>query len=347
MVQHTRNFVAICLTLITKIKQRSDKKINSSYTGEFLGIIPNIHDYIRNRALMSTQDFKKHLRENYNWWMLWYYDKEDKNFFNFFTRGLMHEIMKLEEEWANPKNVLEDTITKIVSFFKRHPFCNSPKQHFLILLYCISSKCFYFNRKSMGKKHNQRKYVYLFEYLKDHEKNIRIQTLFLKILVILLNANPNLYQEIQNLGPNDSNMLDSVVSGFNFLKKLFLKRLIPQDIVPFYCQQQILESTIHNLLFNQNPDVKDYLAGIYVLRKFYPTQMIHPMQPRFRHFLIGRSYMTMLLIWRMFHRDKLNNLKRISNSIVTKLMMTTGFFPQTPDKPFIKSFLCLPLKPFS
>jgi len=199
----------------------------------------------------------------------------------------------------------------------------------------------------MGKKYNKRKHVYLFEYLKAHEHNIRVQCFFLKKLVDLLNANPSLYQEIQNLGSNDANMLNSMVSGFNFLKKLFLKRSIPQNIVPFSFQQQILEPTIHHLLFIQTPDVKDYLTGIYVLRKFYPAQMIHPIQPRFRRFLIGRSYMTMLLVWKMFHRDKLNKLKRISNSFVTKLMMTTGFFPQSPGNSAIKCFLSLPLSPSS
>jgi len=350
MNQHIRNFVAIFLTLITKIKQRPDKKVNSTYTGEFLGIKPNIHDYIRKRALMPKAEFEAHLRENYRWWMMWFYDKEDTYFFNFFTKEIMQEIIELEEEWASPENVIEDTLNKIVSFFTRHLFCNSPKQLFLILLYCISSKCFYFHRKSMGKKYNQRKHVYLFEYLKNHEKNIRIQCFFLKNLIGLLNAHPNLYQEIQeiqNLGPNDANMLDSMVSGFNFLKKLFLKRSIPHEIVPFSFQQQILEATIYNRLFTPNLNVKDYLRGIHVLRKFYPAQMIHPIQPRFRRFLIGRSYITMILIWRLFHTDKINKIKRIPNSMVTKLMMTTGFFPQTPGNSAIKWFLRLPLTPSS
>lgn len=346
MSQHSRyarNLVANLLSLITGRRQRPDKKVNNRYTGECLGIKPNIHDYIRKRALMPITEFEAHLRENYRWWMMWYYDKEDTNFFNFFRRELMQEVNELEKEWASPENVLEDTLAKIVSFFTRHLFCDSPKQLFLILLYCISSKCFYFHRKIMGKKYNQRKHVFLFAYLKAHEDNIRIQCFFLKKLVDLLNANPSLYQEIQNLGSNDTNMLNSMVSGFNLLKKLFLKRSIPQNIVHFSFQQQILEPTIHHLLFIQTPDVKDYLTGIYVLRKFYPAQMIHPIQPRFRRFLIGRSYMTMLLVWRMFHRDKLNKVNRISNSIVTKLMMTNGFFPQSPDKPFIKCFLSLPL----
>jgi len=347
MSHPTRNLVAIFLTLITKIKQRPDKKVNSPYTGEFLGIIPNIHDYIRKRTLMPITEFKEHLRENYRWWMMWHYDKEDTNFFNFFRRELMQEVMELEKEWVNPENVLEDTLDKIVSFFTRHLFCDSLKQIFLIFLYCISSKCFYFHRKSMGKKYNQRKHVYLFEYLKDHEKNIRIQCFFLKNLIGLLNADPNLYLEIQNLSPNDANMLDSVVSGFNLIKKLFLKRSIPQDIVPFSFQQQILESTIHHRLFTPNLNVKDYLRGIHVLRKFYPAQMIHPIQPRFRRFLIGRSYITMILIWRLFHTDKINKIKRIPNSMVTKLMMTTGFFPQTPGNSAIKWFLRLPLTPSS
>jgi hypothetical protein len=263
---------------------------------------------------------------------------------------MMQEILELEEEWASPENVIEDTLNKIVSFFTRHLFCNSPKQLFLILLYCISSKCFYFHRKSMGKKYNQRKHVYLFEYLKDHEKNILIQSFFLKNLAILMNANPNLYQEIQeikNLGPNDANMLDSVVSGFNFIKKLFLKRSIPHEIISFSIQQQILEATIQNRLFTPNLNVKDYFDRIHILRKFYPAQIIHPIHPKFRNFLIGRSYITMILIWRLFHRDKINKIKRIPNSMVTKLMMTTGFFPQTPGNSAIKCFLSLPLNPSS
>ena len=106
MNQHIRNFVAIFLTLITKIKQRPDKKVNSPYTGEYLGIIPNIHDYIRKRALMPKAEFVAHLRENYRWWMMWFYDKEDTYFFNFFTKEIMQEIIVLEEEWARPEIVI-------------------------------------------------------------------------------------------------------------------------------------------------------------------------------------------------------------------------------------------------
>jgi hypothetical protein len=314
------NFVSFCLQFITNTNIKKGRIAYKRFSRDVLGIYPIIHDYIINRTMMEHTEFISYLRENHKWWLENHYRSEDKTFFDCFTKDIIHELIILREEYANPEIQIEITLGKSLSFFICHLVCDTPNKKFFLFLQCLSSKCFHFDRKGCGKKWKRKRETSLLDYLKDNKKYIRIQSFFFANLVGLLTFYPTLLQEIENLRENDARMFDSMTVGFKLMTTLFLKKDIPFDRILLPIQQQICEST-SSLLYSIS---KDTLFGYQVLRKFHTFQNMHP---KFRRFLIGRSYFGFVLVWRLFNRDKQNKIRRIPNSLVTKLMMTIRFLP--------------------
>jgi len=164
------------------------------------------------------------------------------------------------------------------------------------------------------------------DFLEVHEQKIRVQSFIFN----LLNSHPALREEIKQLGGNDAVMFESAKTGFRLLTDMFLNQEIPEEIVSLSIQQQICGSTCF-LFFLYLQDTR---LAKQVIQKF---QSAHP---RLRRFLIGRSHITLVLVWRMFYMD------RIPNSFVAKLMMTIGVFPEfVPSNHYTRRFLSLPMHP--
>ena len=92
-----------------------------------------------------------------------------------------------------------------------------------------------------------------------------------------------------------------------------------------WCQSFFQLATFLMKLFARRFNINCAIPLHKVFRKFYPIQTMHP---KFRNFLIGKGKFLFFLVWRLFHQDKENNLRRIPNSLVAKLMMTIGFLPE-------------------
>ncbi len=329
---HFMNFVSFCLQFITNTNIKKGRIAYKRFSRDVLGVYPSIHDYIINRTMMEHSEFISYLQKNYKWWLENHYKNEDKTFFDCFTKDIIQELIQLREEYSNPETQIEITLGKSLSFFMRHLVCDTPNKKFFLFLQCLSSKCFHFDRKGCGKKWKRKRETSLLDYLKDNQKYIRIQSFFFANLVGL----PTLSQEIENLRENDARMFDAMTVGFKLMTTLFLKKNIPFDRISLPIQQQICESTsslMHSIF-------RDNLIGYQVLRKFHTFQNMHP---KFRRFLIGRSYFGFILVWRMFHQDEQNKIRRIPNSFVTKLMMTKGFLPliSRQTSQHIKRFLSI------
>jgi hypothetical protein len=332
-IVHYINFIAICLQFITRSQQKSDKRVQSPYSGEYVGDYPGLHSYIRNRAMMEKPNFEAYLSEKYSWWKSNYYKNEDTSFFNFFTRELMQEIIQLEEEWADPAIELETTLSRIISFFMKHLVCYSPKQTFLILMHILSSKCFYIDRKHIAKKWDEKRYDPFSEVL--IKKDIRIQSFFYQTFVNFIICNPSLLPEIEKLGENDARIFGSISVGFKMLTTLFLKKNVPVQSLPYQLQQQICVSSC-NLWYALKQD-GGLLWYQMMSQKFYSIQN---MDQKFRRFLIGRGQFLFVLVWRMLHQSELNKIDKISRSMCTKLMLTRRFFHRMfPENYTISRFL--------
>ena len=333
---HFMNFVSFCLQFITNTNNKKTREVYKRYSLEVLGLYPNIHQYIIHRTMMEKPDFIAYLRENHKRWLVNHYKNEDWTFFDCFTKDIIQELIQLREEYANPEIQIEITLRRIISFLTCHLAPDTPKKNFFLFLQCLSSKCFHFDRKGCGKKWKSKKETYLLDCLRDNAKNIEVQCFFFTQLVGLLTFYPTLTQKIENLRENDARMFDAMSIGFKLMTTLFLKKNIPFDRISMPIQQQICEST-SSLLYLIS---KDALIGYQILRKFQKFQNIHP---KFRRFLIGRSYFGFILVWRLFHQDEQNKIRRIPNSFVAKSMMTKGFLPlisrQTPQH--IKRFLSI------
>ena len=314
--------VSICLALVTRNEVDDDRPLFHQDNGKRIGNIPNILVQIWNRAMMTENEYAEFLEDAYKSWKDRFYGKEDKTFFVFFTKERIREIIQLQKEWVDPEIDLKDKLARIISFLAHHLGCVTPKQTFLLLLNCLCSNSFHFDRKMVcSKKH---------DFLEVHEQKIRVQSFIFN----LLNSHPALCEEIKQLGGNDAVMFESAKTGFRLLTDMFLNQEIPEEIVSLKIQKQICGSTCFLFFFS----LQDPRLAKQVIQKF---QSVHP---RFRRFLIGRSHLTLVLVWRMFHMDDVNKLRRIPNSFVAKLMMTIGFFPEfVPSNRFTMWFLSLPM----
>jgi hypothetical protein len=276
---------------------------------------------ILSRTTMSKPEFDAYLKSI----------GEDIHFWNLFTDEIVCELLQLREEYANPEIQLEITLDRTLSFFMKHWKYETPNQVFLLFFQCLSSKCFYFNRKRIGKKWNQKNDGYMLQTLKRNEENLRIQSFFYRKLVDLIISIPSFL----NLDTSwKQNQEIEALKSFILITRIFLYREIPDEIVSLPIQRQICETTSF-LLYSC---VKDPRFVKQLIRKF---QLIHR---SVRRFLIGRSHITLVLVFRLFRRDAINKLKRIPNSFVSKLMMTIGIFPEfVPSNHFTRRFLSLPM----
>lgn len=334
-MQPISRFISICLALILRTQVESDKFFFGD-DGKPDGFTPNILVIIWNRAMMSEEEFSDFLENAYCSWKKKHHGSrgsEDQEFVSFFTRKVIQEIIKLQEVFVNPTLDLEVKISMIISFLVHYLKCDTPNRKFLLLLNCLCSKALYFDRKLVS---NQKYPKRLYELLIVNETNVQIQSFFLKYMVDLLNAHPALHHEIQNLSGNNEVMFDSAKTGFKLLTDLFLKQEIPEEITSLAVQRRICGSMCFLFfLCLQEPRLAKQ-----VLQKFRSAH------PRFLRFLIERSHITLVLVWRMFHMDRINKLRRIPNSFVAKLMMTIGIFPEfIPSNHFTRCFLSLPMHP--
>ena len=263
---------------------------------------------------------------------------EDINFWNLFTDEIVCELLQLREEYANPEIQLEISLDRILSFFMKHLKYETPNQVFLLFFQCLSSKCFYFNRKRIGKKWNQKNDGYMLQTLKRNEGNLQIQSFFYRKLVDLIISIPS-FQKETRLSLNLNTSLKEkqefeALKGFIQITNIFLHRKISDEIVSLPIQQQICETTSF-LLYSC---VKDPRFVKQLIRKF---QLIHR---SVRTHFIRTSNFGLVLVFRLFRRDAINRLKRISNSFVSKLIMTIGIFPEYfQANHFTKKFLSLPM----
>jgi len=235
----------------------------------------------------------------------------------------MQELLRIQAMYSNKDVRFEIKLFEIYQFLITDLHCTTPEQSMLVFMQILSSKCFYFSRKSLGRKWKQsfRKNEFLFESLKRCSDDIQIQSFFFKMMVGLINTQQNLIQEIQRFDKNTSRMWDAIYVGFEMMSKLFSTGNISDEIVCKEVQNQLCESSlILCYLISQ-----DYLLGYKVFRKYYPIQTMHP---KFRNFLLGKGKFLFFLVWRLFHLNNQNNLRRIPNSFVAKLMMTIGFLSE-------------------
>lgn len=324
------SIVSIFLALVTRNEVDDDRPLFHPIDGKRIGNIPNILVQIWNRAMMTEKEYADFLEDAYKSWKDIFYGKEDKTFFEFFTKERIREIIQLQKEWVDPEIVLKDKLLRVISFLAHHLGCVTPKQTFLLLLNCLCANSFHFDRKMVCSK--KKKTEDLYDFLEVHEQKIPVQSFIFN----LLNSHPNLREEIKQLVGNDAVMFESAKTGFRLLTDLFLNQEIPEKIVSMSIQKQICGSTCLLFFFSY----QDPRLAKQVILKF---RSIHP---RFRRFLIARSHFTLFLAWRMFHMDIINKLRRIPNSFVSKLMMTIGVFPDfVPSNHYTRRFLSLPMHP--
>jgi hypothetical protein len=320
--------VSIFLALVTRNEVYDDRPLFHQVNGDCIGNIPHILVQIWNRAMMTEKEYADFLEDAYKSWKDLYYGKEDKTFFEFFTKERIRKIIQLQKEWVDPEIDLKEKLVRIISFLAHHLGCVTPKQTFLLLLNCLCSNSFHFDRKMVCSK--KKKTGDLYDFLEVHKQKIRVQSFIFN----LLNSHPALCEEIKHLGGNDEVMFDSAKTGFRLLTDLFLNQEIPDKIVSLSIQQQICGSTCFLFFFSY----QELQLAKQVLQKFRSAH------PRFRRFLIGRSHIILVLVWRMFHMDRINKLRRIPNSFVAKSMMTIGIFPEfVPSNHFTRWFLSLPI----
>lgn len=340
MPNHFLNLVAIYIAIITKRGFLPEKSIYSfGYPSKKVGTKPEFHGYIICRSTISEGEFIEYLKQNYEYWFNINFKYEDSEFFDYFKKpGRIDEILQMQKMYANPEIELEIKLSEIVKFLITDLDCTTTEKKLLLYIQILSSKCFYFSRKSLGKKwsHNKEKTVFLHDCLRICRNQIKIQSFFFKLMVNLIDNQPNLKQKIECFCQNESRIWDAIFVGFNLMSKLFLYRDIPASIVCKENQKQLCEST-STLCY---AFAKNRLEEYKIFKNFYPTQNI---PPKFRHYLISRSNFGLILVWRLFHRDNLNKLKKIPNSFVAKIGMTIGFLPMfsnsTPKH--VKKFLCI------
>jgi len=326
-------FTTICLALIFRTEVEYDRFFFGD-NGKQAGFTPNILVLIWNRAMMSEEEFSDFLENAYKSWKDKHYSSrgsEDKDFVRFFTRRMIKKIIQLQKVWVDPALDIEVKLSLVISFLVNHLRCDTPNRIFLLLLNCLCSKALYFDRKLVSNQKNQQR---LFDLLIDNETNVQVQSFFLKYMVDLLSSDHNLRQEINILSGNDEIMFESAKIGFKLLTDMFLNQEIPEEITSLAIQHRICEST-------------SFLFFLHLQELQLTKQMIQkfqPVHPRFRRFLIRRSHLSLVLVWRMFRRDDANKLPRIPNSFVAKLMMTIGFFPEFVSRnSFTMWFLSLPM----
>ena len=217
MQNHFLNLIAIYIAIITK--RGITKSIHSfGYSFKEVGKKPGFHGYIICRLTMSEGEFIEYLKQNYEYWF------KDSEFFDYFKKpGRIDEILQMQKMYSNPEIELKIKLSEIVRFLINDLGCTTSEKKLLLYIQIISSKCFYFSRKSLGKNwsHNKEKIVFLHDSLRICRYQIKIQSFFFKLLVDLIENQPNLKQKIECFCQNESRMWDAIFVGFNLMSKLF------------------------------------------------------------------------------------------------------------------------------
>ena len=359
-MQHLVYFIVIVLQLITGNHQGEFWHVWRGQRFDDRPSIPRIHHYLVHRSMMEPAEFRAYMTENYNSWMTHKYQKEDRSFFNLFTRDIMCQIIQLKEEWVNPAIDLEVTLSRIIAFFMEHLECDSPKQTLLILMHILSSKCFSFSWRSIAKrwrkkweknKFNMFTHVYkATKFLIDGQlttafyvdssdkisKNLETKAFFLRIISDVLMSNPTLQQEILNFEKNEAIMLRAMIEKFETLTKFFLTN----GDGSFHLQDQICVSTCNLVCRIEKNDSLWYQM---MMRKFH---LVQNMDKKFRVRLIRRSDILFILIWRIFNQSHQNRIRKIPLFMNVKLMPSRWYFYRFfPGNPNVQRFLSLPMHP--
>lgn len=325
MPDHFLNLIAFYISIITSIGYSPERNIYSfGYPPKKVGVKPSFHRLVILRSKMSKAEFEEYLKKHYEYWYSSYYKYLDTKFIDHLSDpARMQELCRLQALYANQDVPLEIKLFQIYQFLITDLNCTTPKQNMVVFMQILSSKCFYFSRKRLGRrlKRSNKKTEFLYDLLRRCRDDIKIQSCIFKMMVELINTHQNLIQEIQRFDENTLRMWDAIYVGFELMSKLFSMGNIPDKIVCKNVQHQLCNSTsILCYLVSQ-----DYLLGYKVFRKFYPIQTMYP---KFRNFLLGKGRFLFFLVWRLFHSNSGNNLRRIPNSFVAKLMMSIGFLPE-------------------
>lgn len=181
MPNHFLNLIAIYIAIITKMGILPEKSIYSfGYPSKIVGTKPGFHGYIICRSTMSEGEFIEYLKQNYEYWF------KDSEFFDYFKKpGRIDEILQMQKMYANPEIELEIKLSVIVKFLINDLGCTTSEKKLLLYIQIISSKCFYFSRKSLGKNwsHNKEKIVFLHDCLRICRYQIKIQSFFFKLKI--------------------------------------------------------------------------------------------------------------------------------------------------------------------
>jgi hypothetical protein len=338
MPNHFLNLIAFYVAIITSLGYSPERNICSYGTREIVGVTPSFHHLVILRSTMSRLEFEEYLKTHYEYWYSSYYKYLDTKLIEHLIDPMrMQEVLRIQELYANKDVPFEIKFFEIYRFLITDLNCTTPEQKMLVFMQVLSSKCFYFTRKSLGRKWKQsiRKTEFLYDLLRRCRDDIQIQSYIFKMMVELVNTHQNLIQEIQRFDANTLRMWDAIYVGFELMSKLFSMGNIPNEIVCKEVQNQLCDSTlILCYLVSQ-----EYLLGYKVFRKFYPIQTMHP---KFRNFLLGKGKFLFFLVWRLFHLNDHNNLRRIPNSFVAKLMMSIGFLPEfARSSRTVKSFFSI------
>ena len=225
MPNHFLNLIAIYIAIITKRGILPEKNIHSfGYPSKIVGIKPGFHGYIICRSTMSEGEFIEYLKQNYEYWFKNNFKYEDSEFFDYFKKpGRIEQILQMQKMYANPEIELEIKLSEIVKFLITDLDCTTTEKKLLLYIQILSSKCFYFSRKSLGKNwsRNKEKTEFLHDSLRICRYQIKIQSFFFKLLVDLIDNQPNLKQKIECFCQNESRMWDAIFVGFNLMSKLF------------------------------------------------------------------------------------------------------------------------------
>ena len=339
MPNHLLNLIAFYIAIITSLGYSPKRNIYSfGYPRIILGVAPSFRHLVILRSKMSRLEFEEYLKTNYEYWYSSYYKYLDTKFIDYLSDpARMQEVLRIQAMYANQDVPLEIKFFEIYRFLITDLNCTTPEQEMLVFMQVLSSKCFYFTRKSLGRrwKRSIRKPAFLYELLTRCRYDIQIQSCIFKMMVELMNTHQNLIQEIQSFDANTLRMWDAIYVGFELMSKLFSMGNIPDEIVCKDVQHQLCDSALI-LCYLVSPD---NLLGYKVFRKFYPIQMMHP---KFRSFLLGKGKFLLFLVWRLFHLNDHNNLRRIPKSFVAKLMMVIGFLPEIARSSHsVKSFFSI------
>ena len=340
MPNHFFNLIAFYIAIVTGAGYSPDKNIYScGYPRRILGVRPSFHRLMIMCSKMSKMEFEEYLKTQYEFWFSSNYNYLDKKLIEYMANPeRMQELLRIQAMYANKDVPFEIKHFEIYQFLVTDLNCTTPEQKMLVFIQILSSKCFYFSRKSLGRKWKRciRKRAFLYELLSRCRDDIKIQSFFFKMMVELINNQQNLIQEIQRFDENTLRMWDAIYVGFDLMSKLFSIGEIPTEIVCKDVQHQLCDSAlILCYLVSQ-----DSLVGYKVFRKFYPIQTMYP---KFRNFLIGKGTFLFFLVRRLFYLNDQNTLRRIPKPFVAKLMMTKGFLPEIDRSiPSIKHFLSIP-----